>query len=550
MATIDYSIKDLNDYGISEDKLPKLVESIGMEIEGIKDGEATMNITPNRPDLLDIVGFKRALLSFSGKIVPKDNFYSMDKEPAMEITVEDSVKSVRPYIAAMVVRNADLSGNKLKYLINFTEKLCDTYGRRRKKLAIGLHNLDAIKGPLVYDAVHDGELVPLGESKKMKFEEVIRKHGKGIEYGSIITANNPKALYPFLSDSKNVLSLIPITNSNITRVLGSTRNLLVELTGTSINAVMDALGMIACSFIDSGAEVQPCAIVYKNRTMNTPQLSYREFRIKKFSVDKTIGVIIDDNQMVTLANKMGHTAAKYGNFLLVGVPPYRLDVLNEQDVVEDLAIAYGYDRIQPLPVGGFSIGVPEDYRDYSNSASSLMIGLGFSEAMNTYLTNEKLNFESVAHKYEPASVVSIAYAKTEVTTMLRTSILPQLLQNLGQSMHERMPQKLFEIGSAFGVEKGRIKETHLMGVVSEHSKANFAEMKSVVEAMMRQLGSGKYSIEDLDDPAFIKGRCACIRIDGKTVGHFGEIAPQVLENFKLEEPVVAAEIMIDRMRKV
>ena len=134
MATIDYSIKDLNDYGISEDKLPKLVESIGMEIEGIKDGEATMNITPNRPDLLDIVGFKRALLSFSGKIVPKDNFYSMDKEPAMEITVEDSVKSVRPYIAAMVVRNADLSGNKLKYLINFTEKLCDTYGRRRKKL--------------------------------------------------------------------------------------------------------------------------------------------------------------------------------------------------------------------------------------------------------------------------------------------------------------------------------------------------------------------------------------------------------------------------------
>ena len=549
MATINYSMKDLREYGIAEDKLPKLVESIGMEIESIKDGEATIDITPNRPDLLDIVGFKRALLNFSGRIAPKEKFYSIGSEPDMEIMVGNSVKAVRPFIAAMTVRNVDLGGNKLKYLINFTEKLCDTYGRKRRKLAIGLHNLDVIKGPVRYDAAHDGEFVPLGASKKMSFDEIMKSHSKGVEYGELITTNNPKALYPYLSDSKNVLSLIPITNSNLTRVTGSTKNLLVELTGTSINAVAAALGMIACSFIDSGAEVRPCAIAYKDKRIMTPELSYNEFRVKKLSFDKAIGAIIDDSQMIGLANKMGHTAAKYGNYLLIGVPPYRLDVLNEQDVIEDMAIAYGYDKIRPLPVGGFSVGVPEDYRDYFNGASKLMIGLGFSEAMNTYLTNEKLNFDSVAHRYEPASVVSIAYAKTEVTTMLRTSLLPQLLQNLGQSMHERMPQRLFELGSSFIVEKGRVRESRLMGIVSEHSKANFAEMKSVVEALMKHLDAGKYSIEEFEDPAFIKGRCARIRVGGDALGYFGEIAPKVLENFKLEEPVVAAEIMMDRIRR-
>ena len=549
MATINYSIKDLEDRGINADRLTKLVESIGMEVEGIKDGEAMMDITPNRPDLLDIVGFGRALLYFSGRAAPKDNFYRISDGPAMEVAVGNAVKSVRPFIAAMIVRDVDLSGNKLKYLINFTEKLSDTYGRRRRKLAMGLHNLDVIKGPLTYDAAHDRKFVPLGKSEKMSFDEIIKNHGKGVEYGGIVTANNPKALYPFLSDSKNILSLIPIINSNLTRVSGSTKNLLVDVTGTSMNAVAGAISMIACSFIDSGAKVQLCEIVYRNKRVKTPELSYTEFRIKKFAVAKTIGAVIEDNQMIALANKMGYTAAKYGSYLLVGVPPYRLDVLNEQDVIEDIAIAYGYDKILPLPVGGFSVGVPEDYRDYFNKVSRLMIGLGFSEAMNTYLTNEGLNFESVAHKHEPEKVVSVAYAKTEVTTMLRTSLLPQLLQNLGQSMHERMPQRLFEIGSAFGVEKGKIKESRLVGIVSEHSKANFAEMKSVIEAVMKHIAAGKYSIESFDDPSFIKGRCARIRTSEYVLGCFGEIAPQVLENFKLEEPVVAAEITMDRIRK-
>jgi phenylalanyl-tRNA synthetase beta chain len=245
---------------------------------------------------------------------------------------------------------------------------------------------------------------------------------------------------------------------------------------------------------------------------------------------------------------MGLVAAKFGSYILFKIAPYRLDVLNEQDIIEDIAIAYGYDNIKPLPVPGFSAGMQEDYKEYANRISKLMIGLNFSEAMNAYLTNEKLNFENCMHECDPASIVCIAYAKTEAITMLRTSILPQLLQNLGQSAHERMPQKLFEIGSTFEVVKGKVSERARLGIVSEHSKANFAEIKSVIDSVLKYYADGKYTIKALDDPAFIKGRCASITLGNEPIGYFGEIAPQVLENFRLEEPVVAAEIRMSALK--
>jgi phenylalanyl-tRNA synthetase beta chain len=545
VATINYSIKDLKGYGIDKDRLPKLVESLGMEVESLDDNEAVIDVTPNRPDLLDMTGFARAMSLFSGKSVPKENFYSIKNQPVMEVEVGKAVKRVRPFIAAFAVKGMDLSGDRLKYLINFSEKFCDTYGRKRKKIAMGLHNLDVIKGPLKYDAARDKSFVPLGSDKRMSFAEIMEGNEKGVEYGGILGANNPKGLYPYLSDSSNVLSMPPIINSELTRVKGSTRNLLIDITGPSMNAVMGAAALFACSFIDSGAEVYPCSILYGNKKVVTPELSYKEFRIKKLSVERTIGAVIEDGKMMGLLNRMGYPTAKYGNFVLVFAPPYRLDVLNEQDVIEDAAIAYGYGNIAPLPVVGFSVGVAEDYREFFNRMSRLMIGLGFTEAMNVYLTSERLNFDNLARSREPDSFVGITYSKTEAATMLRTSILPQLLQNLGQSVHERMPQRLFELGSTFNVEKGKVKEIQSLCIVSEHSKANFSEIRSVIEVMAKHLGLKKYSVKDHDDPAFIKGRCASIEIGGRTLGYFGEIAPQVLENFKLEEPVVAAEIRMD-----
>lgn len=545
MAIVAFEVQDLERLGIAKGEIKTIADKLGMSLESLDDKTATIDVTPNRPDMLDIIGFARAAAFLKGKKIPKEKFYSIKNNPAMQIKVTKAVKKIRPFIAASAVKNVDLSGNKLKDLINFTEKFCETYGRKRKKIAIGLYNLDFVEGPLTYDASKEEEFTPLGSKTKQKFTDILKGHEKGIEYSSILGASK---VYPFLRDTRNILSLIPIVNSENSKVNNTTKNLLVEITGTSQNVVEEALDLIACSFIDMNAEIYPCEIVYPNKTRITPQLEYKEIKLKSSKAEKTLGVYLEDNKIIDLANKLGYVAAKYGSYTLVYAPPYRIDVLNEQDVIEDTAIAYGYEKIEPQPVVGISMGLAEESKKLANKISTLMLGIGFSEAMNPYLTNEQLNFASLNHKSDDKSTIRVAYAKTEAITMLRTNLLSWLLQNLSNSISERMPQKLFEIGNVFYIEKEKIKEDTNLGIVSEHSKANYSEIKAVVNEILKSLKCN-YTIKEMQDPAFIDGRAARIMIGNEDAGYFGEINPKILEGFKLEEPVVAAEIYLERCTK-
>lgn len=543
MATIRFALKDLADLGLDKEQVQRVVPQLGMDLTEMGDEEVAIDITPNRADMLDINGFARAALLYLGKSRPKENFYVVKNDLLLGVEVGSKVKRVRPFIAAMVVKNVDLNGNRLKNLINFTEKFCDTYGRKRRKVAIGLHNFDVVEGPFRYDAADDKSFVPLGSKKKMSFKEILEEHEKGISYGGIV--RNVEGSLPYLSDSKNILGLIPIINSELTRVKNDTKNLLVDITGTSLHSVVEALRLLACSFIDQGAEIYACKVMYPNsKSYLTPDLPYPEVKIRNSRIEKTLGVPLEADKIITLVNMMGYTASKYGEYTLVYVPPYRLDVLNEQDIIEDIAIAYGYDKIAPLPVWGFSSGLLEESKEYLNRLSRLLLGMGYTEMMNMYLTNESVGFEKMLHKFEKDSIVRVAYAKTENISMLRTSILPGLLQSLGGFTNEKMPQRLFETGSVFGVERGKIKESSSICIVSEHSKANFAEIKASVESLLSFMQVKGCTIRELEDPSFIKGRCAAVVAGKETVGYLGEINPQVLQNFNIEEPVVAAEIML------
>jgi phenylalanyl-tRNA synthetase beta chain len=346
-----------------------------------------------------------------------------------------------------------------------------------------------------------------------------------------------------LADAKNnIMGMIPIINSEFTRVTAQAKNLFIDITGTSKNGIDQACRLLACSLIDMGSEVHPCTVSYAAKKETGPILEYKDVKVKITEIQRSLGVPIDLDKVIGLANKLGHVAAKYNSLLLARVAPYRVDVMNEQDIVEDIAIAYGYDRIDPLPVLGAFQGVPDEAIEYANKLAMIMVGLGFTEAMNTYLTNERVNSGSMMHKYDADETVRVSYSKTENMTMLRTNILHELLQNLSESRSERMPLRLFEIGSIFSVKGGKAAEGRNMAFVSEHSKANFAEIKSFTESALRHMHIDSYTVEDARDNAFIEGRCASVKVKGRSIGHFGELHPKVLENFGLEEPTVAAEL--------
>lgn len=542
MSNVLFDIKDFERVGIDAKMLDSTLTDLGMELESITNGVVEISITPNRPDMLDFTGIVRAINYMHRKRYPKDNYYASSSQIAKTITVSESVSNIRPYISAIVARNINLSGNALKYLINFTEKICDTYGRKRKKIAIGLHDLSKISGEITYDVTDNGFMFPLNEDVKRSFTDILKSSDMGIKYGDLI--KNKDGLIPYISDEKNVLAIIPILNSNSTKVTSSTKDLFVDITGISQDAIDAIANILSCSFIDMGATIEQCKVVYKKSNIIVPSLKMRDITIKRFRIDETIGVKFETREAISFIERLGYNGAVYGTSLIAKVPPYRIDVLNDQDVIEDIAIGFGYNRIEPLNVLSSKQGLFNDMTLYTNKVAMLMVGLGFMECSNNYLTSENANFDMMnITKIERSSVVSIEYSKSPSINMLRTHIMPNLLQNLSISAHETMPQRIFEIGSIFKAERRNFKESLHLSFIVEHSKSNFSEIKSNIIAILNMLNI-KYEFKMLSDPAFIEGRCAAIYSANKLIGRFGELHPSVLVNFSLEEPAAGAEICL------
>lgn len=526
---------------IEEKQFRDQVDKMGFELSAISADSVTLEITPNRPDLLDAVGFARAYRFFTRK--SQRFVYQIESdEPALQINVGDRVRNVRPYISGLVALNAKLSDDDVANLINFSEKFCETYGRKRRKIAMGMHNLSTIKPPVFYDAYGNEKYVPLNASVKMSFEEVLKETDKGNAYaGTIASGRNG---FPALFDKEGALSLIPILNSERTKLTKSTKNIFVDITGTSEYSVNKTSDLFAATFIDLGCDVRRVEVIYSaSKRVFFPQLKANYLTSTVANAEVQLGVVLAYNNIISLANRMGYEAALLGNKIRYRLPEYRLDLLSEQDVIEDIAIAYGYDYIQPLQIYSTQKGGLEPATRMVDRIADMMTGLGYNEAMNSYLTNEKTNFTDM--RLKPGSFVKLRNPKAASVTMMRTWVLPSLLKNIGASVHEKMPQNLFEIDNVFYIEKGKPVEALHMGVVSTDSKANFNTIKAVFEESLN-LFRLNFSLEKVEHESFIEGRCARIVEKKKGYGFLGEVHPEVLNAFGIEEPTVAMEIEIQR----
>ncbi|MDE1822807.1 MAG: phenylalanine--tRNA ligase subunit beta [Candidatus Micrarchaeota archaeon] len=538
-ATFDRRYFDrLMKFKITDKTLEDQCGKMGMSLESISKDEIVVESSPNRPDLLDCVGFARALKNFMHK--SKKLTYSLAaSKPYLEIGIGKEVGRVRPFISAFVALNVKLDDSSLANLINFSEKFCEGYGRKRRKIAMGMHDLDKVKGSVSYNAYGDESFVPLNEKKESRFSEIIKKNQKGREYGYTIRSGENG--YPALKDDDGILSLIPIINSERTRVTTSTRNILVDITGMSQYLINKCADMFAATFMDIGADVRPVMLRQMGKGYMQPGLKKRFIEIELARAEKEIGVRIGFNNIISLANKMGYEAALVGKKIRFGVPEYRMDVIDEQDVVEDIAIAYGYDYIPATSLSSAQQGELNNMSRLSEHFSELMLGLGFDEMVNSYLTNDDTNFSRMRTERNADYCIRLKNPRSDNITIMRTWLLPGLMKNLGMSQHDKMPHNVFELDLAFAVKAESALERYHLAAISSHSRANFNDMKAIVQSISDAMGLGvkfsKYS-----HSSFIEGRCAKITIAGKEMGFFGELHPETLYNFNIEEPAVAFEM--------
>ena len=547
MPVITFKYQDLKDLGIDMEK-DELIDTLPMmssDIEDFDDEEIKVEFFPNRPDNLSVEGVARSFKGFIGQETGLPD-YAVE-ESGEYVTVDSDVASIRPFIGFAKISNVDFSGDKLKYCMDFQENLHWVIGRDRKKVAIGIHNADVVEAPFKYIATPKdaNAFVPLEKDFEMTPEEILTEHDKGKDYAHLIEEFDK---YPLILDKNdNILSMPPIINGELTKLKEDTRNIIVDVTGTDERAVYQALNIICSSFAEVGGEIKSMEVRYEDKTIVTPDLTPQEMNVHVDTANELIGgTSLTAEDIKGLLEKARFDAEILnGNEVKAIIPAYRVDILHEVDIVENIAVQYHInDIVAELPDIN-TVAYENNWFKAESTIREVMIGLGFQEVMSLMLTSEEAHYKNMNQEEEPH--VQVARPITIDRTMIRTSLINSLMEFLEDNKHEDLPQKIFEIGDVLYMDETKENKTvsskKLAGVIC-HSTANFTEIKSVVTSILANLG---YSLEisDSENKTFIAGRVADVTgvaQKGSIKGFFGEVSPEVITNFTLDYPVIAFEI--------
>ncbi|MBI2564862.1 phenylalanine--tRNA ligase subunit beta [Candidatus Woesearchaeota archaeon] len=543
MPTVQFKIKDLNQFMKSKLSLKEIKELLPYakaEFEKQDGDEISIKYNDtNQPYLWSLEGLARFFqgIKEEAKGVPK----ILLKKSKEEVIVDKSVNSVRPFIACFIAKGKPISEDALKQLIQLQEKICDNYGRRRQKIAIGIYPSKKITFPVVYKAVDPKSVsfIPLEFTKPHLLDKILEEHPKGKEYAWILKDFKK---YPVLVDAHNhVLSFPPIINSNdLGKVeLGETE-LFFEATGTDLQSVLLACSIFSYALYDRGYGILAIKIKYPDKSIVTPELKPETIKIRKEDIQTLLGISLKDSEIKHLLEK-----ARYGySNNVVSVPPYRQDIMHVVDVIEDVAIMFGYDKIEPEPLRTQTRGDTFPIIEIIDSARELLVGLGYQEIWSAILSNKKTLYDNMQLK--DFGTVEISEYLSENFSVVRSWLLPIVLEFLSKNKHVDFPQKVFEQGTISRKSGQAINDREFVSFASSHANADFTEIKQAVDFIMRSLHMD-YVIKDTTHSSFIQGRVGEIIVHDKKIGVVGEIHPKVLNAWGLEMPVAACEIDISEL---
>jgi phenylalanyl-tRNA synthetase beta chain len=545
MPVINFTYQNLNELlGTSIDKkeLIDLLPMIGSDIEDYDDENLKVEFFPNRPDHYSVEGIARTLKGFIGTEMGIPHY---DLTPSgTSITVDPGLANIRPYTSCALVEGINLDDDKLVQIMEFQEDLHWVLGRDRKKVAIGIHNLDVLTPPFYYKAADPltTSFVALDTDEEMNLQEILENHKKGRAYAHIIDKFDK---YPLLIDSEdNVLSMPPIINGELTKLTADTKNVFVDVTGTDKKAVDHTLNIITTSFAESGAKIKTMDVIYPYETRTLPDLTPKKKVLRVENAQRMIGIDSSRDEIIGMLRRVRLDAeALNEDEIEVSIPPYRIDVLHEVDIIENVAIGYDFRKIRARLPDVATVASEDPHKAFENRVREIMIGYGFYEVMSLMLTSEEQHYQKMNLPEDQRVVV--AQPISQDRTMIRKSLLNGLMEFLEDNTHEELPQKIFEVGEVVYLDESaetRTRGVSKLAALVTHSTANFTEIKSLTASLISNLGL-QMTVKPLDHPSFIKGRCAEVVTKGdKVKGFFGEVSPLVISNFNLEYPVVGFEL--------
>jgi phenylalanyl-tRNA synthetase beta chain len=372
-------------------------------------------------------------------------------------------------------------------------------------------------------------------------KQILSKHPKGKEYSQIVEGWSK--LPVFVDDKGVIMSMPPIINSHdVGKIDSTTKDIFVEVTGTDSNVLKNALNIVISSLSGMDGKVYSIDCIQQNKKKEViPNFTPELIKISLINVNKLLGLNLNENQMKNLIEKMGYGYSKG----VVSVPAYRTDIIHEVDLIEDIAIAYGYENFSPEIPEISTIGQESSKEIIKRRISEIFSGIGMLEVLNYHLTNKKNQFEKMG--LQKKDFIELEESKTDYT-LLRKDLSHCLLKTLSDNIDSEYPQKIFETGKIFFLKRDEICESESLAAAV--SSGNFTIIKQTLDYLFRLIDL-KVQIEECEDfpKYFIGGRVAKIVLDGKDLGFIGEIHPRVLRKWKIKMPVALFELNLDEVFK-
>uniref|UniRef100_A0A4W5RKV9 Phenylalanine--tRNA ligase beta subunit n=1 Tax=Hucho hucho TaxID=62062 RepID=A0A4W5RKV9_9TELE len=480
-----------------------------------------IDVPANRYDLLCLEGLVRGLQVFKMEAPRYRRVSPVSSEPQRLVITEETT-AVRPHAVAAVLRNITFTQERYDSFIELQEKLHQNVCRKRTLVAIGTHDLDTISGPFTYTAKPPGDIrfKPLNQAKEYTAQELMSLYKTDSHLRHYLHIIEDKPVYPVIYDSNGiVLSMPPIINGDHSKISLNTKNVFIECTATDLTKAKIVLDMMVTMFFQA--------------TFLYPSTEHIAQLLTKMCLRSEV---MSDGEQIE-----------------VEIPPTRSDVIHACDIMEDAAMAYGFNNIPRTTPRTYTVANQLPLNKLSELLRQDLAAAGFTEALTFALCSQEDIADKLLKNISETRACHISNPKTAEFQVARTTLLSGLLKTVAANRKMPLPLRLFEISDVVLKDETKdvgARNNRRLCAVYYNKSPGFEVIHGLMDRVMQLLevkpGQGNgYHIQAADDSTFFPGRCAEIFARGKSIGRLGVLHPDVINRFELTMPCSALDIDIE-----
>jgi phenylalanyl-tRNA synthetase beta chain len=528
---------------LSLEEALKVMEKLKIEVEVDEEGYVNAELEVDRPDMYLLEGIARQVNGLLGREVGLPQYEVYETDYVLEV----GEVPTRPCISAGIVWDVNVDEDFLEELIQFQEKLHISLGEKRRRFAIGLHDLEKVPSRKLKYAVAElsERFVPLHHEREMSIREVLEATEQGREYGKLALGAGG---HPAIFAGSDIISLPPVINADITRIEPGTKHIFFDVTGVDCKAVRDVARLIAFTLAERSRSRRVGLVKLVGQLNGVePESKPRLVRMELARVQRLIGLELGGARIVESLKRMRFDAWVEDGYLVVRVPQYRIDVIGWADIAEEVVLGVGLDSIGAERPKTMLRGRLLTSRIWERVVRRLLAGYGFVEVKTYTLTScQELRRVGV----DAGELVVVSNPSVAQADCYRVSLLPSMLRIASKNMHI-IPLKVFEAGDIARRCSSKASCTHpdrmvdyrkVIGILVMDDKVGYEDIQAIVYGLVRLTGDNVEKIEEYQSIAFIPGRAAEIATSNGLIVRLGEVNPELLEEYEIVYPVAYAEI--------